>query len=360
MENEQTGFSAQDILSELGGNSPETPEIVDTEEQSLDAELETPENVDSESQEPEDASLAPEADLAETDGQSEEQYQAEDVEEISVTDSKGRSKNIKVDWNNRDWIKQQVKRASKVSRMQAQVTKYRTELEKYTGEETQEALKAMTKFNEVYEEGGERGLLAHVLGDPEAYNDFITAEYDKIQARAMASPEELRRIEAEEQYSESNKEAARLKKRLDQFEREQAERESKATQAELASNVNPAFNSVRFAGKLGDEDLEHDMDDMLWTKSINKLAQLEESGTKITKAHADKVFNFYANKFNKLVKVQADKVADKTIKSKKQDAQFKAQKSVRGNTDAAQALESGNPLDFLKRGGKVADLIRRR
>lgn len=263
-----------------------------------------------------------------------------DTEIVTVTDHTGKRKKIKIDYTDRNSIK-------KAHQMMAGARKWQVERDQERSWRTENAPKVENwdRLEKIFSEEGSRGLINFLEDDPEAFSRLV----DEDLARRNASPEELA------EYQRQDEERARTRREED-FERRQnelAEREEAIETQRLESQINPAFDRYRFAGKLGDEDQEHMLDEMVWNNALKKLEDYPED-TELTQAMIDREFRNVAMKVRKLVNTEAQKQTKKIVKQKKAKAaeqtQIAAKKGMgaeRGAAEIRDSIRSGNVAGIL-------------
>lgn len=257
-----------------------------------------------------------------------DQLSASSIEEIFVTDDKGRRK-VKVDFSDREKLRKLVAQSYGMRKFQKErddAMKRIKELESKSGE----LQSTWDRLQEVFESQGVRGLVNLVSGQEDAYEQHLQQQIERAQAKAKASPEQLKQIEALERAEQIARENELFKKKLEERElREAQQREAMEVEA-LQTKLNAPFAKYAFTGKLGDAELEQQYNEALWNLATNKLRQLPEE-QELTDALVDKTFREVALRFNKAVAKQVkEKTATTTQRRKDAAATRVAQKARAG------------------------------
>ena len=129
-------------------------------------------------------------------------------------------------------------------------------------------------INRAYEEQGLAGLINLVTGDKEAYSKLEQNIINKANLRASATPEQIEKMDLMEKLEAKAKESERLMKQIQAREEAATKAAEVAEQKKTEALIHPVFNTVRFAGKLGDAEVEEQLDNAVWQQSIKKLKAL--------------------------------------------------------------------------------------
>lgn len=276
---------------------------------------------------------------------------AENVEEMFVTDHKGRRK-IKVDFNDREKIKKYVAMAAGGKKWKVEKEQFAAEL-KELKPKYDEMRQMWDELNDLYEDGGHKALIDRIVGEEGAWDKIIAAEIEKARAMEDASPAELERIKLQEELEKERKLRERTLKQQEKLQQERELEREATSRKELESQVHPAFDRYRFAGQLGDSEAEERLDAAIWSTAISNLQGLPED-VELTKTVIDREFRNVANSFRKVLKNQATSETKKAITKKKQDATTKvaaaAMKGIKSNASRDSHLENikkGNIQDSL-------------
>lgn len=279
-----------------------------------------------------------------------------DVEELIVKGADGKRKKIKVDYSNKQQIKQNALKAAGMRKFQAERDAALREVEALRG--SQEKAENFDVLSEAYEVGGPEAVIRAMLGDEQG-QQWLEQFAERYSYKQSASEDELKYLNAQEQAERQARELEAIKRRQEEYEKRVTEKQEAAAVAELQSTVNVVFDKYRFAGKLGDASQEHDLDETIWTRATNELKKYEEQGIDITRDMADKAFRRASEKLRKLINVQSEKKANRKVKQKKdkalETAQVTAKRGQAANVkadDARSMIRNGNYVDFFKNFGK--------
>lgn len=301
----------------------------------------------------EDGAQFAQAESSPAEGQNQE-APAEVVDWVSVTDDTGRKK-IKVDWNNKDQIKKQIELAYGARKWQAERDKLQREL-KNIQPEYQDLKQSWGAIEQAFKSDGIKGLVNLLEGRQDAYDSWIAGQIQRANLRATASESELRQMDLEERLNREAMERKKAQEELENYRKSLSQEKEVAEQKKLEATIHPAFNKHRFAGSLGDEVLETQLDQAVWTQALSRLESLPED-TELTNSLVEKVFSETASTFRKAINSQANKQVKAVVQGRKDAAQAKVSASTvsamtRGasnaEADAASKIKSGNLVDVIK------------
>lgn len=246
-----------------------------------------------------------------------------EVEYLDLTDETGR-KRLKIDWNNREAIKKAISMAAGARKWQAERDQLKAKLEaqETSSKDVKEAWDAVSN---AYESQGIEGLVDLLAAEQGAYQKWLSSQLQKELAKRDASPDELERIQLKERLDKMERERAVESKRLKEREEAVAKERATAEEAQLQSIVNPAFDKVRFAGTLGNEQLEDRLDRTVWSEAIDILSNIEEQQGKqaVTPAVTRKVFQEVAESLRGALQVKAKEEAAAAAEVRKTQAATK-------------------------------------
>jgi len=246
-----------------------------------------------------------------------------EVEYLDLTDDTGR-KRIKIDWNNRDAIKKAISMAAGARKWQNERDQLRKNLEEREAQ-YKDVQTAWDAVEQAYTNQGLEGLVDLLANKQGAYAEWVQQQVDKELQKRDATPDELEKIQLRERLDrierERNIESKRLKEREDAIAQERAA----AEEAALQSVVNPSFDRVRFAGTLGNEQLEERLDRTVWSEAIDILANIEEEQGKqaITPAMTRRVFEEVASSLRQGLNMKAKEEAATAAEARKANAATK-------------------------------------
>lgn len=278
-----------------------------------------------ETSEPVEASDTEEVDTPEVSAESEEAGEVEekvaspskeDIEEIILTDDKGKRK-IKLDWSNRDEIRKYVQMAHGARKWQAERDSARAELTKASSE-FKELKDTFDTLDKAWKQGGHQALINLLSGNPKGFEELEKQIVAKYKFLETATPEQKKAYDIQQELDRERKERQRLVDEQKAFLDKMAQEREAAEAKQVESMVYPSFEKYRFSGKLGDDVIEHHLDSAIWTQTIANLEKLEE--TDLTQDRIDREFRTVAATFGKAIGKQASETAKKVIASKKADA----------------------------------------
>lgn len=273
----------------------------------------------------------------------------EGVEEMFVKGANGRREKLKIDYTDRQAIKDAFVKAAGMRKFQAERDEFKKKAETVAKEHAQ--LKAdFGKLESVWEKEGVKGLVTLLAGE-KGLKELVDAELAHRDYMSNLTPDEKYKLEIgnyqkllEKQKSDTEE---KYKKLLEETTRKNEEAELKSMEA----MIHPAFDRYRFAGKLGDAVVEHAYDEALWGRVRDKLAEYPDE-VRLTQAMIDKEFREAASVFRKAITAQTENKVAKTIENKKADAasrvQTVAKKGLTNTTEKQKFvddLKSGNIRD---------------
>lgn len=260
-----------------------------------------------------------------------------DTEELQITDERGR-RVIKVDYSNRDAIKQAFRQAAGMRKFQTERDAVKAELARATESSKAAAEKAadFDRLSQVWERDGLAGLVSVLTGGKQTLDQMVEERAAFSAWKAKASPAELAAHEAAERASAAERVAAAAKKEYEEYKKGIEGRQMAAEKAEVESYVLPAFQSHRFAGKLGDAAAEHRLDTMLFEGVRAELLALPEE-TPITARLVSQKFREAAAALNGAISKQVKQKVAGAVTQKKAEAGKQAQARVVATQRAASA-----------------------
>lgn len=257
---------------------------------------------------------------------------AEDVDYVLAD-----GKKIKVDFSNRDAIKKAISMAAGARKWQA--AKDKSDKEAAEVKTQLAAVKAtMDKLEEAWKTGGEDGVVRLLSGGQRGLKEAFKEQSEREAQRAKMTPAQLEAEQYREQLDAIKRENEQLrgdvKKQLDESKSNQ----DKADIRNMEAKAHPAFDRYRFAGKLGDEALEHQLDEAIWDQSLRRLEKYPED-VELTNEMVEKEFRAVANTFRKVATVQADQRTKQVLTQKKADAKSQAQTLVSSKSGSPSSVE---------------------
>jgi hypothetical protein len=283
---------------------------------------------------------------------SEDAPEEEDVEELSLSDETGRKK-VKINWKDKTQLKKYVEMAHGMRKFQAERDKaikaeqaLKTNFTSLEGK-YKETSEAFNRLDQAWQKGGVSALVNLIAGNPKAYEEFEKQIVSKHDFLRSATPEQKKAYEIEEQLNAEKKEREILQKKYeDELKRIQETREANEAK-EVENMVTPAFEKYRFQGKLGDPEVEKQLDHAIWTQALSNLERLPDE--EISSAAIEREFRTVAATFSKVIGKQAKDTAKKVVESKKAQASeavanaaSKGMKESKGGHEAREKIVKGD------------------
>lgn len=278
---------------------------------------------------------------------------------VQVTDDTGKKRTVSLDLSNPkdiDRLKAEIiPQAAGMRKFQAErdrEIKARKELEAKAAE-LDGRLKTLDKL---YAEGGEEAII-DLLGQRKGYyQDWIKAQVERQKALESATPEQRSAMQAKEEADRKAKESDSLRKEFEAYKQQIEQTREKAELANLQATVNPIFNKYRLSGTLGDEALESELDEFIWTRVMGEATKLEAAGQAPTSDWFDTEFKSRADVVRRGIGNKVEKQSSKVISEKKQQATAAVQSQVKSGfrpsadveTAAKKALNHGKIGDLLQ------------
>jgi len=281
-------------------------------------------------------------------------------EKILIRAPDGKKQEIEVDWNDKEKLKKYIHAAAGMRQFQHERDRVKQEM-KALQEKHKDVESSWNTVQKTYSEKGLKGLVNLLTGREDGYDLYLKQEFEKIQRKQEASPEELRQMDLEERLEQEQKERQKLQREVEESLNKTKQEKEEAKAYELQSKINPAFDRVRFSGKLGDVEAENELDGALWDKALKRL-QAYPDDVELTPNIIEKEFRTVAATFRKVINGQADKKTEQVIQQKKQNAATSAAavasqgyKPAPAKEAMMKSMRSGNMADALRQflsGGK--------
>lgn len=328
-------FSAESLLSRLtgGDDKPIAEQGVDgaeSTEQAVDTE-ETPKVEGAEEATPQAEEEAVE-EAGDADGE-EQPAAVSSKETLEVRDASGRYREVEIDYEDRDKIRDYVRKAYGLERgmrkMQDERDKALSQIEQLTGKASQwEQLESVWKTNDV------GSIVDFIYGKAGAFEEYVEAQLEERAELAAGSPETLELRKLQRQLKERDR-------KLEEYnaaERRKAEEASKLKKDEekrtFNSMVEAAKKKYTFEGKLGDPSLEDFYNESVEQRVMRQISELREDGVQIdAELIADEYRRMHDYISGTIAKKAAAK-ADVLITKKKEQAKTAVRKSVDTKTVA--------------------------
>lgn len=281
------------------------------------------------------------------------------LERMIVNDVKGRSKELEVDFSNRDQIKKYISDRFNFEKGMRQMQVERDKLKSENSTFSEEA-KLYRNMDKAYESEGILGLIDVVegQGQPGYHKKWLEEQLARRDFMQTANPDQLRNLELEERLVKIEKEALRDKREKEgELSRIRKEREE-LEQKQLDSLFLPSVERYSFEGKLGDTEIEETFNATLFEKVRTNLSKKMGDGSELelTPQLIDAEFKDIYSRMQKQIGQQVETKTKKAIVRKKREATEAVQSQVR----------SGIKSDLIRdeqrsmvRQGKLAALFSR-
>lgn len=294
-----------------------------------------------------------------------EEQKISDKEVITVTDETGKKK-IEIDYGDREAIKKAHSLAHGSRKWQAQAAQA-MQREKAQTERADKLQNSFNALQEAFDSQGVAGVIDLLEGRHGAHKDYIQKQLERERFLERASPEEKELLQARERELERDRELTKIKKSYEELnERIANEKREAEFLAFQSSAFNPVFDKYRFDGKLGDEEAEHELDDLLFNASLSRLKPYEDKGIPLTRDLVEREIKKVADRLNSQINKQSDKKAAKVIEQKKREATENVQAKVLSGyksegirEEAANKIKNGDMSGILKNWGKYKNVFDR-
>jgi hypothetical protein len=287
-----------------------------------------------------------------------------DKEVITVTDETGRKRKVEIDYSDRERIKQAFSMASGARKWQADRDR-EVQARKAVEAERDDLRGNFSTLENAWKQKGIEGVVDLLAGRAGSYKDHVRQQVERAKFLENASPEEIRALEAKEQYELRSRELESIRKENEEFRKQIASEREAAELRSLEAKVHPVFDKYRFADKLGDADDEQMFDEMLWNTALKRLESHEEQGHEVSPELIEREFSTVARAVRKRMTAHAEKKATKAVEQKKQEATENVQSKVMSGyktggaaKEARDLLQSGNLTALLKGWGKYGSLFK--
>lgn len=339
------------VLSSSGnGDIPLDPAgSVEADQHVLDAEEARREQEASEPQMDEDVEESQEdAEQPEEDAESSDEEESSEIEEVFVKGPNGRRQKLTIDYSNREKIKKAYLQAAGMRKAFQERDAALNQLKQYTEGEYAEKVQGFDVLEKAYESEGIKGLINVLEDDPNAFERFIEQEIQRREELSLMTPEERRAYELEQEKARKDAEVERLRQEMEEFKRSVMSQKEQAELTQLETVISSAFEQYSFDGALGDPEKETLLNEMLWARGREALAQYPDD-VPLTSALAKKEFRKIAKVLQDMVKIEGRKQAARAINKKKKEAAKTVQKKVTKARSNPQA--SGTPEDIIRQRG---------
>ncbi len=280
------------------------------------------------------------------------------VEKVIVTDSKGRKKEIEVDFNDRDKLKKFVHMAAGMRKFQTERDALKKQIQQLGSvDEASEKVQLFNELDTIYQADGSEGLINRLAGNGNAYEEMKQNIIEEYESRRNASPSQLAKMDYQKEQIKQQRELEKIRQENEQFKSSIQEKETQAQLKALQSTVNTSFDKYRFSGKLEDADQEHKLDTMIWASSQAELTSLEEQGVELTNAVVEKVMREKALPLRKFINKQSRAKLKKAITKKKQDSASSVQTQIKSSMGSTSTADRSQLVDAFKKGQGTGALL---
>lgn len=341
-----------DATANAGDESSEETTVDATDD--TDVKGATDEDSEGDHEEDADASDASDGEEGEESGED------PDVETISVKGPNGEKVKVEIDYADRSKIKKAYAAAAGMRKFQAERDMARTTAkaseEKLTSiqKERDEIKGLWDKMEKAWTEGGEDGLIKMLSKGTRSLEIAATEHAAHKEWLKKASPVEKEAFEAKQRAEKAERDA---KQRQDEHDRKLKELDDKALASDRAafeSMLHPAFEEVRFAGKLGNEARELELDEMIWSSLNAKIRALPDD-TEVTPALVKSLAQRTAKALNGTVKAKAKEEVTAAVEKRKKEATRSIQRTVKDHQ--ASSRQETNLRDAVRSGGIASAIM---
>ena len=239
---------------------------------------------------------------------------SKNVEKISIKDPSGKKAEIEIDWNNRESIKKKIHEAAGMRFFQAERDKVAKDYETFKNEVTP-VKEAFSKFNAAFEANGIDGIVELLSGGKDKAKEYYASKFEKMQARASATPLELEKMDLEERLMTAQKSLEAFQKQTEESKQKLAADREAAERVKLESVIHPVFNKYRFAGQLGNTAAENKLDIAVWNEVKEELDKI--GANNLTEEIVEAQFQKSFDEIRQTLNTNATKKAASVIANKK-------------------------------------------
>ena len=311
-----------------------------------------------------DLDLEDEHEPAEVEEDSEESDESKDGEdkpskaEVGVEEFDFKGKRVAVDFADPEQRKKLVAQAMGMRQFQKERDDARAELKKAQethGADKQDA-QDFRKLSKGWEESGIEGLIRELTGGKQTWDQVYEAERQRRERIAKMNPAERAAYDAEQvraaEKARADKATADLQKERDEIQKER----DTAAKEKLQGYIEPAFERSRFAGKLGDEALEHELDEMLWAGTMGALNKLPDD-TVLTPHLIRQEFARRAKALGRAIDKQSAKKSTESLNQKAAAAKKEAQAAMSGKKSDTGGVRNKQIRDEVRSGNMVGAVM---
>lgn len=260
---------------------------------------------------------------------------SKNVETIAIKDPSGKKTELQIDWDNRESIKKKIHEAAGMRFFQAERDKVAKDYETFKNEVTP-VKEAFSKFNSAFEANGIDGIVELLSGGTDKAKEYYASKFEKMQARASATPLELEKMDLEERLMSAQRSLEAFQKQTEESKQKLAADRETAERVKLESVIHPVFNKYRFAGQLGNTAAENKLDIAVWNEVQGELDKIGASNIteEIVEQHFQKAFD----ELRQTINTNVSKKASAVIANKK--AKVAESLATKANNSYAPATNS--------------------
>lgn len=240
------------------------------------------------------------------------------VETIQVQLEDGRTAKIKLDFNDKEAIKnfiaEQYTASRKAQSLEQQIAQIQPEY--------QDMRTAFDSIETAAEEGIE-SLVDLLYGKPGQFKAILDAEIERRETRKYASEAELAAMDREDEIKKTARLTASERKKLEAEKQAIEAQKSKAQEDALYSRLERQFNQIRVDGLLGDSELEDFVNRAIWRESLDQLAEIEAKNPNLPDVAIKQIMNDVAGKVRNKFQSSQKQAVQKAAANQKSEAQQK-------------------------------------
>lgn len=263
------------------------------------------------------------------------------VEWISVTDDvTGKRKKIKVDFSDKDKIRQVYAKAAGL------IPKYQRERDELKAklDDSSKPIEAFNKLNSAFEQQGIKGVIQLLSGgDESAIEAFIQEELNHRDWLRNASPDEVEALELKERLKKAEEERKNLLERMEQEKAEIEEKTRTAKEQEMQNKLASSFSRWKFSDdEAGSPEAAVRLNKITWRQALDDLSASGNENP--TKRDIDKAFKEAANFLRNQVSTQTKSRTSEVLNKKKANAQRKVAQAASTNSQASSAKSKAQDI----------------
>ncbi len=284
-----------------------------------------------------------------------------DVETVYVRGVDGKKQKVEISYNDKEKIKRAFLKMAGMDKFRAE-----RDQERKSKAELQAQFEALSKdfgtLESIFKEKGAKGIFEK-LGGQGAFERAVEEELARRERLASMSPEEHMQMQFQEKERSYQAEKSAIEQKYSEMMAKiEADKEAAAAES-IKSQLLPAFDKYRYAGRLGDDVAEAKIDKAIWNEVRENLAELVDKGVDLTPSLIEKEFRSASSVYSKMVNSQVDSKLKATVAKKKEDAAQRAQiavkKGITTNTlqdSVKQDIENNNWSSLMQKvfSGKVS------